>query len=261
MFALLSVLFSTEGRAQQESFDRENYYRAVDYCRGDVSRPMALSPDRATLCFDGWIDTHMDVSLGKDLKENGLFVVRSFGGGVISAITLSELLRERHATVVVYDYCISACASYFFFASNQTYVLKGALVAWHSTVSGLPDCTSLQDVQDSGPKRVQRKPCPDIPFDYQAGYRTAISAETHFYWKRAYNPRFLGPPDSFYVRKLLKNMYEETGVFPDVVWTWNPRHQESTFRTKIHYEAYPESQEEVDGVAARFHLGKVIYDP
>jgi len=60
---------------------------------------------------------------------------------------------------------------------------------------------------------------------------------------------------------VLRNMYEGTGMFPDVVWTWNPRYQESTVRTRIYYEAYPENQDEVDGMAARLHLGKVVYDP
>jgi hypothetical protein len=39
---LLPLLCSREGHAQQSAPDRESYYRAVEYCRGDVSRPMAL---------------------------------------------------------------------------------------------------------------------------------------------------------------------------------------------------------------------------
>jgi hypothetical protein len=232
--APLLLLSSREGRAQQEGFDRENYYRAVEYCRREVSRPMALSSDRRILCFDGLVDSDMDVSLAKELGENGLFVVRSFGGSIISAIALSDLLRERRATVVIYDYCLSACASYFFIASIQTYVIKGSLVAWHNGVSGLPDCASLKIPRDSGPKKLRRFPCPGIPFDDLGRHRAAISAETRFYADRTVDRLFEDPPDSFYVRKILKNMYEETGVYPDVAWTWNPRHHETTFKTKIY---------------------------
>jgi hypothetical protein len=261
VLALLLLLCPKEGHAQQEAFDREGYYSAVEYCRGTAPRPMALSSDQQILCFDGWVESDMDVSLASGLKENGLFVVRSFGGSIISAIALSDLLRERRATVVIYDYCLSACASYFFIASIQTYVLKGSLVAWHNEVSGLPDCASLAMPRDSGPKKLRRFPCPGIPFDALARHRAAISAETRFYAERTVDRLFEEPPDSIYVRKILKNMYQETGVYPDVAWTWNPRHHETTFKTKIYYEAYPESQEEVDAMVVRLHLRKVIYDP
>lgn len=46
------VICSGSSRAQP-AVDRESYYPAVEYCRGDVPRPMALSPDGWVLCFDG----------------------------------------------------------------------------------------------------------------------------------------------------------------------------------------------------------------
>jgi hypothetical protein len=118
--ALFVFLNPGEGRAQHQPFDGQIYHLAVDYCRGTVPRPMALSSDRRILCFDGWVDDGMDLSPVRDLGEDGLFVVRSFGGHAATAIALSYLLRDRHATIVVYDYCVSACASYFFVASDQT---------------------------------------------------------------------------------------------------------------------------------------------
>src|ERR1700722_17795690 len=75
----LLPLCSREGHAQQETFDKESYYRALEYCRGNVPRPMVLSNDQRVLCFDGWVARDMDVSLAKDLKQDGLFVVRSLG--------------------------------------------------------------------------------------------------------------------------------------------------------------------------------------
>src|SRR5205823_4348638 len=64
------VLRSSDGRAQQD-FDRESYYSAVEYCRGDVSRPMAFSPDQKILCFDGPIAGDLAISFVAGLEENG----------------------------------------------------------------------------------------------------------------------------------------------------------------------------------------------
>jgi hypothetical protein len=128
--ALLTLSAPNAGRAQQDTFDRDNYYRAVDLCRGkgfpglgnfklEVGQ-LALSTDGQILCFDGPIARDMDVSLAKDLKQNGLFVVRSPGGYLGPAIELSDIVRDRQASVVVYDYCFSACAEFFLIASHQT---------------------------------------------------------------------------------------------------------------------------------------------
>src|SRR5690349_15855391 len=136
---LLALLQPCASRAQDEPVDKEIYHLAVEYCRGTVPRPMALSSDRRILCFDGWVEKDMDVSLARDLGEGGLFVARSLGGDIASAIALSDLLRERAATVVIYDFCLSACADYIFIASHRTYVLKGSLVAWHVSIIGPRD--------------------------------------------------------------------------------------------------------------------------
>jgi hypothetical protein len=254
------ILFPCNGRAQD--FDKESYYRAVEYCRGDVARPVALSADKKILCFDGWIfrDT-MDESRLKSLSENGLFVVRSFGGETAWAIAISDMLRDRRATVVVYDYCLSACASFFLVASFQTYVINGSLVAWHNGVSIMPVCTFLREPRDLGPRKLVRAPCPDLPSLWLDQYSDLVSMEKQFYSERTLDPSFEDPPESFYIRKILRTMYEGTGLDPDVAWTWNPRYLKSTFKANIYYEAYPQSQEEIDGMVARLHLRKVIYDP
>jgi hypothetical protein len=174
---LLLVLCSREGRAQQEAFDRESYYRAVKYCRQNTLLglgPMTLSPDRQILCFDGVIVPNMDVSLAKNLNEDGLFVVRSSGGNAGPAMVLSDLVRDRHATVVIYDYCFSACAVFFLIASHQTYVLKGSLVVWHDPSSGDPNrpfCTFLTAPRDGEPKKLQRGPCGNSSFVDRTAYR------------------------------------------------------------------------------------------
>ncbi|MBR0964782.1 hypothetical protein JQ554_13615 [Bradyrhizobium diazoefficiens] len=58
------------------------------------------------------------------------------------------------------------------------------------------------------------------------------------------------------------NLYRSTGQYPTVLWTWNPRYLGNAIKTKLVYQHYPDSQEEVDGIAKRLGLAyRVIYDP
>ena len=258
---LLSVLSSRQARAEEATFDRERYYGAVQYCRGDVPRPIALSADGQVLCFDGPVPTNLDMSVAKDLKENGLFVARSPGGDGGPAARLSDVVRDRHATVVIYDFCNSACAMFFLIASYQTYVLKGTLVTWHYPQSGDPAhpfCTFLTAPRDGEPRRVQLGPC------QSGGERGVYRYWTNldrFFEERMFDPSAV-PPDSLYVRKIVARRYAERGFYSDILWTLHPRYYPQLFKTKIVYEAYPQSQEEVDEMRARLRLPvSVIYDP
>jgi hypothetical protein len=139
---LAFVLCSGQGRAQQD-IDRDSYHRAVEFCRGSVPRPMALSSDRQVLCFAGG----------------------------------SEYVRR-------------------------------------------------------------------------------------FFKERAVSPLFEAPPDSLYVRKIIRSQYVETDAFRDNAWTIHPRYYPTLFKTRIIHEAYPESQGEVDSMVSQLHLDiRVIYDP
>ena len=253
------VLCSGHSRAQQ-GHDRESYYRAVEYCRSHVSQPMALSPDKQVLCFDGAIARDMDVSLARSLNEEGLFVVRSSGGNEAPAIVLSDLIRDRRATVVAYDYCLSACAVFFLVASHQTVVVKGTLVAWHYPANESL-CTSVQVPRDGGPKKLRRGPCRNDSSGKRT-YSAETPAQIRFFKERAVNPLFEAPPDSLYVRKIIRNRYAETGVYRDIAWTIHPRYYPTLFKTKIVYEAYPASQGDIDNMVSQLHLDiRVIYDP
>jgi hypothetical protein len=263
--ALTLVLPISEADAQQPAVDI--YHSAAEVCRGTASWPMTLNADRGILCFDGWIKGDLDVSPAQRFKESGLFVVRSDGGNAEPAIALSNLLRERHATVVVYDYCLAACASYFFFASTQTYVLKGALVAWPASTAHLVDCgyAAREDSFGVFPTARPQLPCPAVISDQDlAGYLATRTADAGFYRPRKAYPAFRLVRDSPYITRLLKERFGETGVYPDVMWTLNPKLQ-NLLKTEIHYEAYPASQAEVDaiaqGVRITLPIAKVIYDP
>jgi hypothetical protein len=133
IFTLACISFGSN-IAHAEDADFSPYARAVEFCRGNVKRPLAFDLDQRVLCFDGVLSTALDISQASGLKQNGLFVVRSPGGDVLVAATLADTLRDRNATVVVYDYCFSACASYLLLASHQAFVLRNTLVAWHYTI-------------------------------------------------------------------------------------------------------------------------------
>jgi hypothetical protein len=254
-----------DASAASETFAYEG---AVEYCRGNVTRPIALSDDQSILCFDGEIINGQDLSSVKNLKENGLFVVRSPGGSPVTAIALADLVRDRRAIVVVYDYCISACAAYLFVTTDQTVVRKSSIVAWHHAYSGddgLPECFEMQSSHDDGPKTLQSALCPLASKELRTRYARVEELSRQFFKERTLDPGRFGLgfewPQSVHVRRALRNMLDATGGFPRAVWMWNPRFYNDLFKTKVSYEAYPESQAEVDELAARFGFRRVIYDP
>ena len=258
LVVFLAFLNPGIGRAEEADSDSELFHRAVDFCREPVARPMTLSADRRLLCFDGWVEDGMDLSSAGDLKEFGLFVVRSLGGNEATAVALSRVLRDRHATIVVYDFCISACANSFFIASDQTYVTAGALVAWRNQASVFAGCTSFATPGRQGIRAVEPPRCP--PFKDVTKYNDVSSDVTDFFSERTVGPIFQPPPASAHVKRIVKALYDETGVYVNIGWTLSPRYH-AAFKTMIVYESYPQSQAEVDAMAVRLGLGRVIYDP
>jgi hypothetical protein len=261
--ALSFVCWNSEvSRAQGLDSVKTLYVRAVEQCRGDVKRPMALAVDKRILCFDGEISSGLDISSAMDLQDGGFFVVRAFGNDVVTAIALADLLRERHATIVVHDYCVFACASYLLVASARTFVLKDSLVAWRHFGAGPNDCAGFARAKDEGPARLEVGVCPNPPLEFRSETGELDHVKEQFYGERFVDSRFEFPPESFNMRGILKSLVNGTGAYPNVMWTWNPRYYASSIKTNIAYEAYPQSQSEVDAVATRLHLMyRVIYDP
>lgn len=261
-FAVLCAvsLVLRSGISRAEGTDFGPYARAAWYCRGDVARPIALSPDKRILCFDGQLFYGQDYGAVKALEDGGFFVIRSLGGYAIPAMALANAVRDRHAIVVVYDYCFSSCASYVLFASTKTFVLKDTLVAWHST----PDpswCPSMVWPRDEGPKRYEKAPCRKALDDNADEGKILRRLNQKFYEGRAVDPLFDDPPESFTIRRALRHLLEDMQLYPDVLWTWNPRYYADALIVKITYEAYPKNQAEVDAMAARFGVVRVLYDP
>lgn len=146
-------------------------------------------------------------------------------------------------------------------ASATSFVLKNTLVAWHYTLD--PSwCPLLVETDDDGPKRVEKAPCSDASPEIKEGGKSRRSLNYRFYYGRAVDPRFDNAPESFVIRKMLRSMFEGTGRYPNVSWTWNPRYYANLLKVKIVYEAYPTSQAEVDDMVSKLGLRhRVIYDP
>jgi hypothetical protein len=257
LLALCLVSAALEPVRAQEATPR-SYSHAVEYCRGNVQRPMALDPAKQILCFDGKM-LPGDNSSVQQLEPGGLFVVRGHGTDAGAAISLANAVHDRRATVVIYDYCLDACASYLFVASAKTIVLKDALVAWRHLGVSSDRCAGF--TKDNVAPRLDVGLCPE-PLDARTEANERERSNELFYRERLVDPHFKFPPQSFVVRKTLKSLFDGTGAYPDVMWMWNPRHYASTLKTKIEYEAYPKSQAEVDAIAQRLGLVyRVIYDP
>lgn len=264
---LLSALIYAGGARAEQDLDTTRYHQAVEYCRGDVRRPAVLSTDRKIVCFDGPITFPFDAS---QLEEGGLFVVRSFEGVEMAALAISEMLLQRRATVVIYDYCLSVCSTYFFFASVRTYVMKGTLVAWHDGGNIYADCP--EERLPNGDRSRMPRFC--VMARQQFYSRRSNDAKSEFpstgLHFRSTSPffrptRLLFPPTSPHIDGVLYDMYAGTGVWPNVAWTLSPTSLHP-FKTRVHYEAYPTNQDEVDEMAERLHVSlrlgfrKVIYD-
>ncbi len=225
-------------RAQTSDVEKASYADALAYCRGDVPRPMALRSDKRVLCLDGRIRQVSDILLASGLEEGGLFVVRSHDGDIANTIALADMLLTREAIVIVNDYCLAVCANYLFVASLKTFVPKGALVAWINHPTGPDYCFGFHETRDRGAPRFQAKPC-DFPF-VGGSTQELIRIRSNFRTVRMLS--FEEPPESIAVRRILKRRFDATGKYPDdVYWTWNPRYYASSMRTKVLYEAYPQS--------------------
>src|SRR5262249_40236355 len=229
-------------------------------CRGEVARPMALSANSDILCFDGYVSAMQDLSLARKLQTGGLFVVRGYGGDDVQTMALADLLAERNATVVAYDHCFSACASYLLIASSKAMGLRDALVAWEPLGFEQGDCLQFVAALDKGLSRYDVGKCPQ-PLSRVGEAGQVYKSKELFFEKRRIDPLLEEPPESAFVRKSISELFARLKHSVFVMWTWHPRYQAGSIKTDIIYEAYPKSQDEVDALAKRLHLFyRVIYD-
>ena len=239
------------------SFEFDKFSPAANYC-SNYKNSIKLSEDRTILCFDGRISADRDVAAFSELKLNGFFVIRSPGGFAPVGIILSNILLEKNATVIVYDYCLSACANYFLIASSATYVTKNTVVAWHggppSIYCGTGDIERMQkSYRDTPPP--QGSPPPEVVC------KTGELSDA-FFKQRGIDERHIHKPQTPYTKKMFDMAVRETPNKRNIFWMWNPQNYGDYFKSKITYESYPSSQDDVDEIIMRLRLGvRVFYDP
>jgi hypothetical protein len=247
--------------------ERARYEAAVGQCRSKPKQ-LSLNEDRSIFCFDGEVSAEKDVSSLKALDDGGLLVVRSEGGSIIAAARMAKLLEEKQATIVVYDYCFSACATYFVIAVARTYVLRNSIVAWHDRSNGWPACDPIEATGLEGWRRSARRTCGALPEQLRRSLDEIRSIAEPFFKRRIIDLRRFNlgiPPQSWRVESFMRWKLQQTGSYPDILWMWNPRYYEATLRTEVIYEAYPESQKDVDALTRRLfgkHVDRfVLHDP
>lgn len=258
---LLICLFGEGARAQVADGATANYADALAFCAGSVIRPLTLRDDKKVLCLDGLLFHKVEVSPAMDLVQGGYFVVRGLGGDVAAMIRLAEILEVKNATVVVRDYCFAACSSFLLIASAEAIVPKNALVAWANLRRGLNDCFRFLETNNRSAPRFVATDC-SSPLRPPHG-DPLLGLKASFYKRRMLSREFEDPPESVAVRRILKRRFDETGSYPrEMFWTWNPRYYASMLRTKVTYENYPQSQDEIDALRAQLQLDyPVIFDP
>jgi hypothetical protein len=220
-----------------------------------VRNAIKLSPDGEVLCFDGRIKSEPLDEIRK-LAEGGTFVARSQGGNTIIAMLIADILLEKNATVVLHGYCLSACANVFFVASHSVHVVNDTMVAWHGGTPYVhcgPEPDSLkQDGSEATRQRIET---------YKLYCRHKELLLT-FYRKRGITDDFVQRPQSRYSRKIfaamLREAYDKTRIF----WMWHPENFGPDFKSRIAFQSFPSSQDDVDKLLRRLRLPiRVVYDP
>lgn len=118
--------------------------------------------DNQTLTFSGSITAgELERFQEKYSPEVRELRVRSGGGLVIEALPIGEILaRNSDLTIVVYDYCMSSCANYFFTAAKHK-IIEGSVVGFHgnatSTVNSPDQAEFMRQLMIENPEKYQQE--------------------------------------------------------------------------------------------------------
>ncbi len=267
LLCLLSILLVSATFHEAAYSELNEFSSAANYCL-NYRNSTKLSDDRTVLCFDGPIIPDRDTTAFLDLKQGGFFVMRSPGGYGPLAVELSNTLREKNATVILYDYCLSACANYFLVASSKTYVLKNTVVAWHGgppkidcSADGMERLLTYYREYLRGWQLTDGQLSPDLVCKYS----DLVKA---FFMQRGIDDRHIYEPQTAYTKKMVSLVAKGAIDTRRIFWMWHPQNYRDHFGSKITYESYPKNQDDVDDIVrrlqtnARLLLGiRVFYDP
>jgi hypothetical protein len=191
--------------------------------------------------------------------------MRSQGGDPATALRLSDILRERRVTVILYDYCLGACADYVF-AANRTFVKRNTIVAWNGSLDPRFGMVSQgSSCHSTGPRTEPRK-----LFD-QNGVPTKEPVSPwcewdelikEFFQSRGLDSGYIHKPQTDYTNKKVQSALMKEPDRKKVFWMWNPKNYGDYFKSKVSFQDYPQSQREVDRLVAQYKLGvRVVFDP
>jgi hypothetical protein len=225
--------------------DRASVLALTEYCRTFKGK-VSLSPDKSILCYDGAVPFLMDLTPFHTLSDGGIFVVRSPGGNAVSSAKAANLLRDKQATVVIYDYCFSACANNFFVATHRTLVADNAIVAWHGGArpchTGATDDPSYWQI-------------PEVK-DFCENY----SFLQDFFATRGLDSDFTQRPQTRHTSATVEHALSTASDPESVFWMWHPANHRNFFRGVTYYR-YPAHQAEVTSRLRALGLAtEVIYD-
>jgi hypothetical protein len=225
--------------------DRDKVLSLIAYCRTFEGK-VSLSPDKSILCYDGQVPFWIDLTPFRELSDGGLVVVRSPGGNAVSAVKAANVLRDKQATVVIYDYCLSACANAFFVATRRTLVADNAIVAWHGGVGG---CNGRAVADPSDQERIDVEE-----------YCASFSLLKDFFVSRGLDDEFTRYPQTRHTRADVAQALAAISNPRNVFWMWHPVNHRNFFPGVTYYK-YPKNQAEVTSRLRALGLNvQVIYD-
>jgi hypothetical protein len=222
-----------------------------------VRDAIKLSLDNDVLCFDGGIEKNAPLGEIRKLNSGGTFVARSQGGNVVVAMLIADILLEKNATVVLHDYCMSACANAFLVATHETRVAHGTIVAWHG--GGVPNwsCAPIADI----PKQQDEAAMNESGEIHQLYCRQRTQLHT-FYKRRGITEHFVQRPQTLNSRKMFALLLRQGYDKRRALWMWHPENFDSYFKSKISFQSFPSSQDEVDERLRQLRFPiRVVYDP
>lgn len=258
-FSLVILIIPPAGETRAQS--DEDWFTIR--CRGSNISAL-LGHHRAVVCFDGPIERGLDLSVFSALNPGAYVVMRSKGGDPGTALRLSDILRERRVTVILYDYCLGACADYVF-AANRTFVKRNTIVAWNGGLDPRFGMVSYVSCHSPDPKREPRKLFDEngVPTkEPMSPWCQWTELIKEFFQSRGLDGGYIHKPQTDYTNKKVQSALMKEPDRKKVFWMWNPKNYGDYFKSKVSFQDYPQSQREVDRLVAQYKLGvRVVFDP
>jgi hypothetical protein len=131
--------------AQAEPLSREEAGERIAACRaaefgalvfddGDGFETLAAAPGAGTLCVDGGVTDAFADWYRSRARDFPILVMRSLGGRGRAGIVAGEAAYAAQVQLVVWDYCLSACANGPGMGAARVIVPEPAILAWHGTL-------------------------------------------------------------------------------------------------------------------------------